>query len=122
MQGKHDLQKVTNRSSQKIQDILAVNSIRLENFNMSVKKKNNKTELLSMKKSCVKFCPNMIYVQYRILHKYTHIGIHYLTVQMQGMMGMMMPAMHTMPPSTQTVVINNNVWNTNNALMSAAVS
>uniref|UniRef100_K1RTF1 Annexin n=1 Tax=Magallana gigas TaxID=29159 RepID=K1RTF1_MAGGI len=39
---------------------------------------------------------------------------------MQGMMGMMMPAMHTMPPSTQTVVINNNVWNTNNALMSAA--
>lgn len=75
-----------------------------------------------MKKSCIKFCPNMIYVQYRILHKYTHIGIHYLTVQMQGMMGMMMPAMHTMPPSTQTVVINNNVWNTNNALMSAAVS
>lgn len=65
----------------------------------------------------------MIYVQYRILHKlYTHIEIHYLTVQMQGMMGMMMPAMHTMPPSTQTVVINNNVWNTNNALMSAAVS
>lgn len=64
----------------------------------------------------------MIYVQYRILHKYTPIGIHYLTVQMQGMMGMMMPAMHTMPPSTQTVVINNNVWNTNNALMSAAVS
>lgn len=89
---------------------------------MSVKKKNDKTELLSMKKSCIKFCPNMIYVQYRILHKYTHIGIHYLTVQMQGMMGMMMPAMHTMPPSTQTVVINNNVWNTNNALMSAAVS
>lgn len=64
----------------------------------------------------------MIYVQYRILHKYTLIEIHYLTVQMQGMMGMMMPAMHTMPPSTQTVVINNNVWNTNNALMSAAVS
>nr|XP_022327032.1 annexin A4-like isoform X2 [Crassostrea virginica] len=30
------------------------------------------------------------------------------------------PPMHAMPPSAQTVVINNNVWNTNNALMTAA--
>lgn len=89
---------------------------------MLVKKKNNKIDLLLMKKFRIKFCLNMIYVQYRILYKYIYIGIYYFIVQMQGMMGMMMLVMYIMLFLIQIVVINNNVWNINNVLMFVVVS
>jgi hypothetical protein len=43
-------------------------------------------------------------------------------VYMNCIFQMGMPSMQTMPPSTQTVIVNNNTWNVNNALMTAAVS
>lgn len=57
MQGKHDLQKVTNRSLQKIQDILLTVLARLENFNMSVKKKKKLNRFVINEKVLHKILP-----------------------------------------------------------------